>query len=531
MLKRCVAVLLIMALVVVSAACGKSGNEAKPEKDNEQEQEKSKERTKNGFRRYTNVMDEYGNVTSAKELTEEYEDLITEKTDRVYKNGEVTELTRWYYDSTGKILLKKVEWHANPYYLTVSREYDTEGRPIRYSQKQEHEAEPGVEQEKINFPDEYFRFILNMDTYAFGAFYANFDVKELKTEYTYGDDGRLKSIQSVAETGDVIAFVECGKGDIILKQEYNFNQYRYKEAYDPETGKGTWELYSESVMDEHGRWSWALESSGEVEYDKDGKMTRRTEYTENNPASSAYLCKETVYHAVGDGVQANTTAYDMDGAVSSRIESVYDSKGRETLMVQEYLGLYTNTDPLKYIVSTTYHENGQVATQSSQYFDYEKNEYVLRLEREWDADGVSLISRQYDELGQPEQEFITEYVQVDGVAGKVRRQDASEFTGGVGTLVTQNWYICMKNPYNEDEWVNYSYIDFDKRGNGTDRYNAEFDQEGRLIKTSVGEYFTEYDAQGRPAHALDSQAGSEEGWQAQGYYEHFYEYWEGEMPQ
>ena len=48
MLKRCVAVLLIMALVVVSAACGKSGNEAKPEKDNEQEQEKSKERTKTG---------------------------------------------------------------------------------------------------------------------------------------------------------------------------------------------------------------------------------------------------------------------------------------------------------------------------------------------------------------------------------------------------------------------------------------------------------------------------------------------------
>ena len=91
--------------------------------------------------------------------------------------------------------------------------------------------------------------------------------------------------------------------------------------------------------------------------------------------------------------------------------------------------------------------------------------------------------RRGDELGQPEQEFITEYVQVDGVAGKVRRQDASEFTDGVGTLVTQNWYICMKNPYNEDEWVNYSYIDFDKRGNGTDRYNAEFDQEGRLIKT------------------------------------------------
>ena len=48
MLKRCVAVLLIMALVVVSAACGKSGNEAKPEKDNEQERRKAKRERKTG---------------------------------------------------------------------------------------------------------------------------------------------------------------------------------------------------------------------------------------------------------------------------------------------------------------------------------------------------------------------------------------------------------------------------------------------------------------------------------------------------
>ncbi|MBO4651876.1 MAG: hypothetical protein J5649_00995 [Lachnospiraceae bacterium] len=533
MLKRCVAVLLIMALVVVSAACGKPGNETKPEKDNEQEQE-SKERKKNGFRRYTVELDTKGNVTSQKTLTEEYEDLITEKTYRKYRDGEVTELTRWYYDNSGEVLLKKVEWHADPYYLTVSREYDTEGRLIRYSQKQEHEPELWEEQEEIRLPEEYSQILRNLDTYAFSVFYAKFDAKELKTEYTYKDDGSIKSIQSVTENGDMIALVECGEGDIILKQEYNFNQYRYKEAYNQETGKGTWELYSENVLDEHGVWSWALELSGEVEYDKDGKATRRTEYTENHPDSTTYLSKETLYYPAGDNVQANTTAYDLTGTESYRIQSVYDEKGRETIMVQEYFGTYSNTDPIKYIVTRTYHENGEIATQSSKYFDYKKNEYLLNAEEERDADGGSLIYRQYDNLGKLEQESVTEYIQVDGIAGKVKRTDASEYTDGVGQLKTQRWYICVKNPYNEDVWFNYSYIEFDKRGNGKDNYKAEFDEEGCLIKWSLAvdeDLFTEYDVQGRPTHVREDQAGPDAGWQAEGMFEHFYEYWEGEAPQ
>ena len=520
MLKRCIAVLLIMALAVASAACGKSGNEKEP--GQEQEQKK-----KSGFRRYTVERNMNGTVLSEKILTEEYEDLITEQTDRIYENGEVTELIRWYYDDSGEILLKKVSWHADPYYLTMSAEYDAKGRIIRFSQKREHEIAEGAEKEKMYFPEEYYPFIFDSGSFAIN--YTDFDAKEVKTEYTYkeGSD-EIASIRTVTDTGETIALLERGDGEIILKQEYSLDSIRYKEAYDPATRKGTWEQHVKNYLDEDGQWNWLLNTTGEIEYDEAGRPVKRTEYAHNLiDGDMSSPSRVTRYSYTDDTKQVNTVSYMNDGTKAYCYNEWYDSKGHLIQTETEnFQGMHYQATS-----TITYHENGTVATQSAKFYDSENGEYLSYGEEKLDTDGVSLWSIQYNSEGQPEQEFVTEYIQMQGIDGKVRKTSCYNYNDGEKELATENLYVCVKTPEGEDDWINYSYKNYGGVEKGKDAYKAEFDAEGHLIKVSLADgvdsydYLLEYDAQGRPTHIMKHDADKP------GIQEHFYEYWEGEAPQ
>jgi hypothetical protein len=135
--KRITAILLIAVTVLVSTACEK-GTEEKKEPF--------------GFRQYRTGK-ENGEVTGERELLLEYENLITESTEKEFYKGEVTAITKKYFDETGSKTLKHVEWiQGEP---TVSYEWDMNGRLIRYSEKWEEE---NPTYGRLYLPSEYHLF-------------------------------------------------------------------------------------------------------------------------------------------------------------------------------------------------------------------------------------------------------------------------------------------------------------------------------------------------------------------------------------
>lgn len=527
------AVLLSVLLAACLTACGKGTKESEknPEKAEKERRQPS------GFRCY--VLEGGDSNRKEKWLMEEYEDLVTEATSKRYDElGNVCDLTRWYYDDSGEILLKQVNWQSDEYSVTKSTEYDLSGRKIRYSEKQEHESEE--EQEKPQIPEEFQKYLMNeLDYYYFDV---GNGVKELITEYTYaGDSDKLVSMKSVTDAGDVIAVVELGDGDIILSKRFQQDTWRLEETYNPDTRTGTWNHYTWSITydDDYfeNGWDWVVDMYGTREYDESGRILRSATYKPEEYIDDydikvrMRLSEETVYSYESHGMVSTTREFDRSGICSSEETDTHDPEGR---VLQSVRRGFDEGGILAYERESTYtyHENGEKASEFvRERYSYE-SDWNISADYEYDENGAITAWRTYDE-GQLTSEITVTKSELPGVSGEVKCRRWISYDEESEDKISERYEVRMKlpdvgdsltySPYG-DEWFVFRIVVTDWNDKTTeDDLDASFDSEGRLRKVYIydsGTKFAEFDEQGRLVHSFDSAWSSE--------WEYFYEYWEDE---
>lgn len=244
-----------------------------------------------GFREYSvDPEDE-----SKRRLVEEFENLGTETTRKTYgEDGNVIELTKEYFDSTGEHLLKEVRWTSN--HLTKSVEYDMLGRCIRIQEKQEDGYDPMTEgglalpedyryADKVLYENDFLSFY-----WALYDFTVDPSIRELRTEIAYkGDTKQIASIQTVTETGETVGFMEFGDEDTILSAMLNVDEQQFEETYDAQSRTGAWKFTSDQTGGSQ------KEYFGEKDYDASGRCIRYTAQS----ISEGYWEKSFQYEADG----------------------------------------------------------------------------------------------------------------------------------------------------------------------------------------------------------------------------------------
>lgn len=547
MCKKIMAVLLSVLLAACLTACSGGNKNSTREKEKEQEekkeqQEPKKKRQPSGFRYYKT---EDPSDPKNRILLEEYEDLVTEATLKEYNDdsdgedsdNELAGITRWYYDDEGEILLKKVNWRADSRSVTSAVEYDMAGRKIRYSEKQEHEYTE--DQYKPGIPFDYREFLLGDDYYDFSA---GDNVKELITEYTYkGDTDKLAGLKSVTDTGNVIAVVELGDGDIILSKRFQQDTWRLEETYNPDTRTGTWNHYTWSITydDDYfeNGWDWVVDMYGTREYDKSGRILRSATYKPEEYIDDydikvrMRLSEETVYSYESHGMVSTTREFDRSGICSSEETDTHDPEGR---VLQSVRRGFDEGGILAYERESTYtyHENGEKASEFvRERYSYE-SDWNISADYEYDENGAITAWRTYDE-GQLTSEITVTKPELPGVSGEVKCRRWISYDEESEDKISERYEVRMKlpdvgdgltySPYG-DEWFVFRIVVTDWNDKTTeDDLDASFDSEGRLRKVYIydsGTKFAEFDEQGRLVHSFDSAWSSE--------WEYFYEYWEDE---
>lgn len=490
--KKVLAVLLAVVLAAGMTACRGGGKESAPEPEKEKHEP-------NGYRVYLTTTDLDGNVIQNHVLAAEYEDLFTERTLKEYymDTNELESLVRWYYDESGETLLKRVRWTADEAYLTQSDEFDSKGRKIRESSKQEHEEAP-IQQSPV-LPEEYEEYMTSYSVInSFWGYYLELeDVKELKTEYTYqGDTEKLAGMKTVTENDDLIATVELGEGEIILSLKFSDLTARYEEVYHPGEHIGTWELYRKDMWSDNADWELCL--TGEKEYNESG------------------LCMlETVYVNSENGTREK----------SEEKTYTHDTEGRLTKVTVDE---YNWGEKVPYSAETyTYYNSGAKATALWEYMGEDVTLETVK-EEEYDETGETVVEREYSK-GRISKEILTEYVEEPGIAGRVRKSTWNTYTNGILDQ-TDEWYeVSMFNGIEEDEWVTYRSVSV-KGKYKTETNESTFDSEGHLVKVNTGEFSSlEYDTRGRLVKQ-EWVAGIGENGESEKL-ELVYEYWEGEAPQ
>ena len=244
-----------------------------------------------GFREYSvDPEDE-----SKRRLVEEFENLGTETTRKTYgEDGNVIELTKEYFDSTGEHLLKEVRWTSN--HLTKSVEYDMLGRCIRIQEKQEDGYDPMTGgglvlpedyryADKVLYESDFLYFYWGMYDFTVDP-----SIRELRTEIAYkGDTKQIASIQTVTETGETVGFMEFGDEDTILSAMLNVDEQQFEETYDAQSRTGAWKFTSDQTGGSQ------KEYFGEKDYDASGRCIRYTAQS----ISEGYWEKSFQYEADG----------------------------------------------------------------------------------------------------------------------------------------------------------------------------------------------------------------------------------------
>ena len=554
MFKKIIAVVLILVLAVGLTACSggtknstkkkeKEQEEKKEQQEQNEQQEPKKKRQPSGFRCYKT---EDPSDPKNRILLEEYEDLVTEATLKEYNDdsddedsdNELAEITRWYYDDEGEILLKEVNWHANSRFVTYAVEYDRAGRTIRYSEKQEHEY--AEDQDRPGIPFDYREFISSDDYYNFSV---GDDVKELVTEYTYkGDTDKLAGLKSVTDTGNVVAVVELGDGDIILSKRFQQDTWRLEETYNPDTRTGTWNHYTWSITydDDYfeNGWDWVVDMYGTKEYDESGRILRSATYRpeeyigDDDIKVRMCLSEETVYSYGSDGMVSTTRDFDRSGICSSEKKETHDPEGR---VLQSVSKGFDEGGILAYERESTYtyHENGERASEfARERYSYE-SDWHISADYEYDENGDMTAWRTYDNEGQLRDELTVTKPEVPGISGEVRCRKSVYYDEESEYKISERYEVHMKMPdvgdasmyvpYG-DGWFVYRIVVTDWNDKTTeDDLDASFDSEGRLRKVYIfdsGTKFAEFDEQGRVVHCFESAWSSD--------WEYFYEYWEDE---
>ena len=525
--KKITAVVLTVVLAACLTAC--SGGAKDPEKEKEK-------RKPSGYRCY---LIEDPQKPDDRVLVSEYEDLVTEvtyKTYSSYDDHELESVTRWYYDENGEYLLKRVDWSASDSMVTTSTEYDTKGRKIRYSEKQEHEST--ADQEKPKIALEYVKYLPSATDYYY--YNAGNDVKELVTEFTYkGDSDKLASMRTVTDSGKEVATVELGDGDIVLFRKFETLIWRLEERYDPDKRTGVWYYYNRDYPDPENTESeeeWERYSYGPNEYDESGRIVRSQMYLFDYYSTIPYLSEEIVYSYETDGTVTKTTKnYDALGQdVGAEGTEKLDSEGR----VLYDLDIVYNSDgslAFKAERTYTYHDNGVTASQLERRYNESQKEMCTVIDDEFDEGGNTIASRSYDSAGNLTEEFTTVDVKTTDIAGKTRCRIWTAYDREIDYKTYEVYDIQMsmpcgfedwiRTPYGTSEWYVYRTVTTDWYGDATaNDYNAKFDADGHLLKvdTNLGLTYVEFDTQGRIIHCFE---GGNCEW------EYEYEYWEGEAPQ
>ena len=524
--RKLIAIIIVAALVLAMTACGKGGDDRK---------EEIKRFEPFGCRKYSTVTDVVSSKVGERKLVGEYENLGTESTLITYADGKTTGITKWYYDETGKKLLKQVVWSEGN--ATEASEWDTNGRLISYLRKIEDD----------NPSEDYLSIPLEYDTYESrdylvgrigGNVCTDGNLKELRTEYTYrGDTDEIATIRTVTDRGEVVAYLERGEGDIVLSESWvGPEQMRYDEVYDAatRTGHGV-------ELDGEGSISVSIDKT----YDESGRCTEviRSVYAGKNSYSGMTPKKEertSIVYSEDGSSQAYTFVYFYNGDYSKLIlnhETHYsyypDQKLKEE--VEFTCPISASGEPgnpyFSSSIKYTYHENGQLETvekyasegegantraypESMEKYDDQGNRVSLEC---WGADGYYTFTN------------TSEYTDDPAVYGKVLHTVLKLYYGAEEPgQVMEYWELKYNIICEEDNWITYRFESNDPYSDVTTM--AVYDEEGYLYRVRYAyeeiEEITEFDRKGRVVRYVASQ-GSDKRSKT----EDVYEYWEGEKKQ
>lgn len=311
------------------------------------------------------------NDESKKVLVEEYVNLGTERSKKLYdENGEVIELYKWYYDSTGTRLLKEVVWaEGKP---TQSREYDERDRLVLEKIKLEGKAKPG-EMTGLVIPITYAELVAGFEGYGAQRILtesaeAEEGVIELKTEYTYfGDTAEIKSMQTTTDRGEVIGSYEHGEGDIILSCKLTGRveltgdtdgesgepiteilPWNYEETYDPETGTGTWKENFGTEYTFHGK----------RDYDDQNRCNHYITYYDYYDFPLAY---DTIVEFGDDGFWVTFSRYSYDQFDFTYAIQKFDLTRRIVRDERYSISAETERPFMETIDLYEYHPNGELS--------------------------------------------------------------------------------------------------------------------------------------------------------------------------
>ena len=489
MLRKTIAVALVIVLTVLSAGCGKD----------------KKEKQYTGKKWAVSVYlteEEDGVVTEERRLLKEYEYLGTESTLKEYNTaGEVVNLTKCYYDATGEHLLKEVTWgEGKP---TGSCEYDTAGRIIRESVKLEHPEDVGMEG-FIDYPSIYSKLSKKEYLHITGLPESpGIDVAELITEYVYfGDSDRLKSVRSVTGKGVVVASFEMGDEDIVISGFVEKGDGGYEETYDPDTNTGlcTWRRGEEEV----GR--------GTKNYDAFGRCVS---YIYQNFTERTLSDTYVVYD--DEGFRETTYYRTEDGDLNGKEEITYNKDGRE--IRSEHLDFDDEgKKSFEEVFRREYHANGECAAVFCERWDDEKHALVKFSDEYYDENGELTDYYNYSFFGEPDRvnyEKHIVYTEDPDVNGKVRCETTHYYVNhAIGlaydSVIIEGYYVGLQSDEFEDDWYRYREIDT-RDGERTETLLANIDPEGHVLEIREGDYKTsEFDLSGRLCK--ETRIWFDEGW-------------------
>ncbi len=491
--KRIVALILVLVMAVQAFACGK------PSDDVEEEVKQPYSYKKYVCYKYP------GNDNVKKTLIEEYENLITERTKKLYDqdSGELFSITKWYYDETGSQLLKQVNWSKG---LSESYEYDTKGRLIRQSRKFEdsdNDHSQGNQYSALSIPEECFRFSKKLDL-KMGAdfdlmkFPLDSSVTELVTEYSYKDDTEhYESISTFDNNGNEVFSLRLGDEDVILGLYITGEGNRYWETY-----------YSDVRSVSAGTYeSGNLVITLTREYDETGRCRKEEAEIQRPNAENSRI--EILFEYDTDGYVQNFTVYNGEKVTLRKSERYNNS---DLLLWTERRESSTDTDMGSEIVnrtSYTYHENGMLATMQQE-ISFDGGVNTSKTIGSYDEEGNWIMSAYYTSDGELSEKISTEITKEQTELGNVRHDREYRLSSGPGTETDYVYLPSMEDP-DRMEWVTF----YEKEVSlGRDHVyinaEAEYTNDGKLKRVEYyfespsveegrlnGYTFREFDEKGR----------------------------------
>ncbi|MBP5461826.1 MAG: hypothetical protein J6Y20_06850 [Lachnospiraceae bacterium] len=431
-------------------------------------------------------------------LLEEYENRGTERTLIKYiRDGAVTavgERTKYYYDDTGEHLLKVVTWREAG--VTISREYDFQGRCIVELAKYEEGYYPGMdhgdETTVLSLPLAYWTYTDKAYRHLHAYFRDRIvspSKRELRTEFTYrGDTKEIAGICTWDGDGKVVALLERGEGDIVLSEVVEASLQRYEETYDAETRSSSWRYYSEDT----------IEYYGERKYDSEGRCVL---FTKHDPMLSEY--EEYTYQYEENSFLETIRYFEDTGEKTEEVRYRYDYAGRE--LEREIYDQLSGKQVLRMRTSREYDGDGRETVYIEEEYDGKGNLlWGIRNDTEYDdANGKTLLYRtELTVSGTQQERRLMETTQVtystDASLGKIRITERTQFapyevdtngvivSGNIDSIYDKTYEVCLPDmcDHTKENWVCYGHTqtwDQNDDRKTEEPITAEIDKDGYLL--------------------------------------------------